>query len=120
MRIKYCGAYYLSIFREVVLTFSIFLILSFSLSASAISDDQVKAGRALAEKLCKSCHAIGIKGESAMKAAPPFRTFSQNWPLEALEEALAEGIVTGHPDMPEFKLPPPDVGALITYLHTLQ
>jgi hypothetical protein len=28
------------------------------------------------------------------------------YPLEALEEALAEGIVTGHPDMPQFALEP--------------
>jgi mono/diheme cytochrome c family protein len=38
----------------------------------------------------------------------------------ALEEALAEGIVTGHNDMPEFAFEPGDVTAIITYLDTLK
>jgi hypothetical protein len=36
-----------------------------------------------------------------------------------LEEAFAEGIVTGHPSMPEFVLDPGQVADLIAHLKTL-
>jgi hypothetical protein len=51
-----------------------------------------------------------------MPKAPPFRTLGKRYPVEHLAEALAEGIRTGHPDMPEFEFSSPDIGALITYL----
>jgi mono/diheme cytochrome c family protein len=54
-----------------------------------------------------------------MEGAPPFREFAAKWPLDALEEALADGIVTGHPEMPEFKLTPDQISAFIAYLETL-
>lgn len=52
--------------------------------------------------------------------APPFRTLHSKYPVENLEEALAEGIVTGHPEMPVFQLEPPQISALIEYLYTLK
>ena len=82
-------------------------------------DAAVARGRALAEKNCGRCHALGRTGESPLAKAPPFRTFAQRWPLESLEEALAEGIVTGHPDMPEFVFTPEEIGALIAFLAAL-
>ena len=41
-----------------------------------------------------------------MALAPPFRLLPQRYPVEHLAEALAEGIVTGHPAMPQFKFHP--------------
>jgi cytochrome c len=41
-------------------------------------------------------------------------------PADSLSEALAEGLVTGHPDLPEFVFPPEDVGAIVSYLQTLE
>ena len=38
----------------------------------------------------------------------------------SLEEALGEGLVTGHADMPEFVFPPEQVGAIVAYLHSLE
>lgn len=73
----------------------------------------------LAEKYCARCHAVRSTGDSPHKDAPPFRTFASKWPLENLEEALAEGIVTGHPDMPAFAFEPKDIDALIEHLHNL-
>ena len=35
-------------------------------------------------------------------------------------KSLAEGIVTGHPSMPEFKLDPGQVGDVIAYLKSLE
>ena len=39
---------------------------------------------------------------------------------DALQEALAEGIITGHNDMPDFQFEPDDVTAIIAYLDTLK
>ena len=35
-------------------------------------------------------------------------------------EALAEGIVSGHPAMPECSFPPEDVGSIILYPNAIQ
>ena len=37
-----------------------------------------------------------------------------------LQEALGEGIVTGHPTMPEFRLDPDQVGDFIEFLKSLE
>jgi hypothetical protein len=49
-----------------------------------------------------------------------FRTLSRKYKIEGLAEALAEGLSTGHPDMPEFVFAPEDVGAIIDYLQSIQ
>lgn len=85
----------------------------------ASENDRAEAGLDLAQKYCARCHAVGMEGESPHKDAPVFRSFAEKWPLENLEEALAEGIVTGHPDMPAFVLEPPEIDALLEHLHTL-
>jgi len=58
--------------------------------------------------------------DSPLKIAPPFRTLHLRYPVESLEEALGEGIVTGHPSMPEFRLDPGQVGDVISYLKSLE
>lgn len=78
------------------------------------------AGLQLAESHCSSCHAIGVNGESRHPMAPPFRTLSRDYPVNALEEALAEGILVGHPDMPEFHLEPQQIDDLTSYLRSIQ
>jgi cytochrome c len=57
---------------------------------------------------------------SAHPQAPLFRTLGKRCPIEALEEALGEGIISGHPDMPEFKFESNDVGAIVAYLKSIQ
>ena len=90
------------------------------LAMPATAGDQTWArGRAIAEAKCARCHAIGAKGESPMALAPPFRTLPERYPVEHLAEALAEGIVVGHPPMPEFTFGPEDINALLTYLQGL-
>lgn len=77
-------------------------------------------GRAYARAHCARCHAIGRTGESPFKPAPPFRNLHLHYPIEALGEALAEGIVTGHPAMPQFELEPEQIHDLLSYLKTLE
>ena len=69
---------------------------------------------------CAICHAIGRYDESPLAIAPPFRTLHNRYPIEDLEESLAEGIVTGHPSMPQFQLDGAQINDLIAYLKTLE
>jgi mono/diheme cytochrome c family protein len=68
---------------------------------------------------CAKCHAIGPVGASPLKIAPPFRTLHERYPIDDLAEAFAEGIVTGHPSMPQFKLDSAEIEDLLAYLKTL-
>jgi hypothetical protein len=54
-----------------------------------------------------------------VQPAPPFRVLPQRYPVQNLAEALAEGIVTGHPMMPEFTFAPDEIDALLTYIDSL-
>ena len=80
----------------------------------------LKRGEELLTRSCASCHAVGRNGESPQKLAPAFRSLGQRYPIESLEEALGEGIMSGHPDMPEFTFDAKDVGAIIAYLKSIQ
>jgi len=58
------------------------------------------AGNLLVDGNCSACHAIAGDDASVNADAPPFRDVVTRYPPEHLGEALAEGILTGHPDMP--------------------
>ncbi len=81
---------------------------------------EAQQGLAIIRANCARCHAIYKVGESPLKAAPPFRTLHLRYPVESLEEALGEGIITGHPAMPEFRFNPDQVGDVIDYLKSLE
>jgi mono/diheme cytochrome c family protein len=78
--------------------------------------DQSARGLKLVMEKCARCHATGRADLSPDPKAPPFRNFGKTYPPEHLAEALAEGIVTGDNNMPEFKFDPRDVDAIIDYL----
>ena len=69
---------------------------------------------------CARCHSVDKVSASPLAIAPPFRNLHLNYPVENLEESLSEGIVTGHPSMPEFKLDPGQVSDVIAYLKSLE
>lgn len=87
---------------------------------SAAQEPDIEHGRALAEANCARCHGIGSDDQSKHPDAPEFRTLSERYPVDALEEAFAEGIVTGHPDMPEFEATPGQIADIIAYLESIQ
>ena len=97
-------------------------IVSLSMSTAHAQDTTAlrAQGQALLAKNCARCHAIGHSGESLHRQAPPFRTLARRYPLEALEEGLAEGFSSGHPDMPEFVFLPEQISAIIAYLRSIQ
>lgn len=78
------------------------------------------SGMDVADRNCSLCHAIARDGASPHPRAPAFRTLSSRYPLDALSEALAEGIVVGHTGMPQIQLEPKDIRDLIAYLETIQ
>jgi cytochrome c len=99
------------------------VVIAFSALAAATpcsADPGVLAGKAFAQAKCSHCHSIDKVTQSSLAIAPPFRTLHERYPVEALEEALAEGIMTGHPSMPEFRLDPGQIGDLIGFLKTLE
>jgi mono/diheme cytochrome c family protein len=77
-------------------------------------------GRTFALTNCARCHSIDRTTPSPLKIAPPFRTLHNRYPIETLAEALAEGIVTGHPTMPQFQLEPDQINDLLSFLKTLE
>lgn len=68
---------------------------------------------------CGRCHAVERDGDSPLSQAPHFRDLAKHYPLEDLAEALSEGIVTGHKDMPQFQLDQGQVADVIAYLKSL-
>ncbi|HET9415782.1 MAG TPA: cytochrome c [Pseudolabrys sp.] len=89
-------------------------------SAYAQMDPRQQRGLTLAKANCARCHSVDKVTASPLTLAPPFRELHNRYPVESLEEALGEGIVTGHPNMPEFRLDPGQVGDLISYLKWLE
>jgi mono/diheme cytochrome c family protein len=79
-----------------------------------------RRGRDLLTANCARCHAVGATGQSTHPEAPPFRTLGSRYPIDALAEALAEGLSSGHPDMPEFRFEIADVDAILAYLQSIQ
>lgn len=100
----------------------------YAASGAAFASDQnyptdpvsLATGEELAQIYCASCHAVGTLDESAQTGAPAFRDLSKRYPLESLEEPLAEGIVTAHDNMPEFAFEADDIEAFLGYLSTIQ
>lgn len=89
-------------------------------NAYAQMDPRQQRGLTLAKASCARCHSVDKVTASPLTLAPPFRELHKRYPVESLEEALGEGIVTGHPNMPEFRLDPGQVGDLISYLKWLE
>ena len=80
--------------------------------------DAVK-GKTFVESNCARCHAVGLNDDSHMPEAPALRTLHNRYPIDSLSEAFAEGIVTGHPQMPEFELDIQTINNMLAYIESL-
>ncbi len=90
-------------------------------SAWAETDfEAIMHGKALVEANCSQCHGVGLKDKSKADKAPVFRALAKRYPIDALEEAFAEGIVTGHPGMPEFEASTKQIGDIVAYISSIQ
>lgn len=88
--------------------------------ACAQEYNPVEDGRALVTMYCTDCHATGTTGESPLAIAPRFRDLHLRYDVDSLSEALVEGIVTAHPEMPQFEFDPEQASAIVAYLKTLE
>src|SRR5690606_25108573 len=89
-------------------------------ASQRLDEARAQRGETLVRRHCGGCHAVGTTGPSRLAAAPPLRELHKRYEPEVLGEALAEGMLTGHPAMPEFRFPPEDVRAVILYLDAIQ
>lgn len=98
------------------------LLVLLPLAACGPAADRQEAARgaALAEAHCAACHATGRTGASPRADAPAFRDLHRRYPVDQLAEALAEGIVAGHPDMPQFTFTEAEVSAIVAHLRSLE
>ena len=90
------------------------------LGGSADANELSARGKAIVVAQCAACHAVDKPGPSPLAKAPAFRDLHKKYNVEHLAEALAEGISTGHPDMPAFVFQPPEINAIIGYLKSLE
>ncbi len=95
-----------------------FLIFALLTGAAFASDPQ--KGHDFLTRECGGCHAVETAGVSPLAAAPPFRDLGERYPPEDLDEALAEGIITGHPEMPEVVASPQEIDDVIAWLTQIQ
>jgi len=89
-------------------------------ASAEVASPSAQRGLVFARTHCAPCHAIDRLSPSPLAAAPPFRALHRKYPVENLQEAFAEGLVTGHPSMPEFRLDPGQANDIITFLKTLE
>jgi len=97
------------------------IIVSCAASAVAAQEyDPIEDGHALVTMYCMDCHATETGGESPFATAPRFRDLHLRYDVELLSEALVEGIVTAHPEMPQFEFDPVQAAAIVAYLKSLE
>ena len=111
---------------QVLVTLAVIFVLCWQATDMAWSQTvetdaaTIERGKSLIEKNCSQCHAIGIDDVSKHPESIAFRELSSRYPVGFLAEALAEGILTGHPDMPVFGFYPNEINQVIAYLETIQ
>jgi mono/diheme cytochrome c family protein len=99
------------------------LLLTIACASEAVAQPMSPAaqrGLTFVRTHCAQCHALDKVSPSPLAIAPPFRTLHTRYPITYLEEAFAEGIVTSHPTMPEFRLDPGQIADVIAFFKTLE
>lgn len=104
----------------MIRTMVLALTLCVATSAAMALEPDEQRGLTFVTTNCAMCHATGKFGDSPLPIAPPFRTLHERYPIDSLQEALAEGIITGHPSMPVFVLEVDQVDDVLAYLKTLE
>jgi cytochrome c len=88
-------------------------------SRGLAGDSQIEQGRILVQANCARCHNLEKTGDSPSPPAPPFRVISKMYKASDIEEALVEGIVVGHPAMPEFEMTGEQAAAVAAFIDSL-
>jgi mono/diheme cytochrome c family protein len=95
------------------------LLLAMGFSALALAADQSAEGKAILQKHCARCHAIGATDDSPLAAAPPLRLVLGRYAVRELQQELMEGMVSRHKEMPQIGFSDEEVAAILAYLQRL-
>ena len=96
------------------------LAASIACGGAAEHDPLKQEGRILVKKMCGGCHAIGKNDTSPHVAAPAFRILDRQLDLDTFADRLRRGLLTGHQDMPMFRLSRDDAYAIAAYVRSIQ
>jgi mono/diheme cytochrome c family protein len=99
------------------------LVVGLSVAASATAAqplDPAAHGLALVRQNCSACHAVGRRGASPHRAAPPFRILGRSFDLDDFPQRLMRGLSAMHPDMPEIRFTEDDARDVRAYLRAIQ
>jgi len=88
--------------------------------AGEATPEQIDAGRRIVELQCISCHAVRSSDMSRDLTAPPLRTLAERYPVTGLQEAFAQGVLVGHPNMPDFRFNAAQIAEILAYLQSIQ
>ena len=109
--------------KSLPLIASLFALALIGVTAQAQEQEQdpIRHGQALAVQFCSECHAIGTSRQhSPHRDAPPLRTLGRTIDIDQFARVLGGGLLSGHPDMPQFKFNYQDARDLRDYLRTIQ
>jgi mono/diheme cytochrome c family protein len=87
---------------------------------AGLGAEAIERGRLLTATACAGCHSTAATGASPMADATPFREILHDYPMDQLEGAFAEGLVTTHPAMPPYIFRAGEIDDLVAYLETLK
>ncbi|MDP3802332.1 cytochrome c [Brevundimonas sp.] len=87
---------------------------------AGVSAGAIERGRLLTSTACAGCHATGSTGDSPLPDATPLREIVRRYPMNRLEEAFAEGLVTTHPAMPGYIFRASEIDDIVAWLETLE
>jgi cytochrome c len=90
-----------------------------SAPAAFAGEPMIDKGRTLVQANCSRCHNLEKTGDSPYAPAPPFRVISKMYKASDIEEALVEGILVGHPAMPEFEMTGEQAAAVAAFIDSL-
>ena len=106
--------------RTRALVIALGALLSSASQAALAQSPAAQRGLTFVRVHCAQCHSIDKVSVSPLTIAPEFRTLHLKYPIENLRRPLLEGIVAGHPTMPQFRLDSDQVSDVIVYLETLE
>jgi mono/diheme cytochrome c family protein len=85
-----------------------------------LEPDAIRLGHDLVSDNCSGCHSVEKTGDGPHATAPHFRDLHQRYDVDFLMEALVEGVIAAHPDMPEFQFSVENATAIVAYLKSLE
>lgn len=100
--------------------FAFLVAFAWTMNAAAAAAPDLARGQQLATLHCGGCHAVGPKGASPNRTAPPFRDLNRRHAIDEIAPAFSGGVVAHHPTMPRLHFAPADVDAVLAYLRSIQ